>query len=119
MRLASAVKAELELLGKLGIRAPLVQMIIEDCRLVELGGQEDLNPTIVILVGHRVDEPGRPQIRFPTQTVGAVTSKLREKLSELKTCAGGIRVLSSAAPGTDIICHELCAELEIRSTICL
>lgn len=28
-------------------------------------------------------------------------------------------VLASAAPGSDILCHEVCKELEISSTICL
>jgi hypothetical protein len=45
--------------------------------------------------------------------------RLREKLAKLNESAGGIRVLSSAAPGTDIICHELCRGLGVKSTICL
>ena len=30
-----------------------------------------------------------------------------------------MRVLASAAPGSDILCHELCVELGIESTVCL
>jgi hypothetical protein len=30
-----------------------------------------------------------------------------------------VHVLSSAAPGSDILCHEICRELGIDSTICL
>jgi hypothetical protein len=73
----------------------------------------------VIVAGHRVDGPERKEIRFLESAVAAVKDKLREKLARLSQSAGGIRVLASAAPGTDVICHELCRELGIKSTICL
>ena len=46
-------------------------------------------------------------------------SRLKDELERLNQEPGGVRVLASAAPGTDIICHELCRELGIKSTICL
>src|SRR5262249_20872019 len=45
--------------------------------------------------------------------------KFGEKLTALNQGAGGLRVLASAAPGTDIICHELCREMGVKSTMCL
>jgi hypothetical protein len=114
-RFVGAAKAELELLATLGIRDKLAENIIK-----ELGIPIDAPPpAVVILAGHRVDEPGRSQIRFPESAILDVRNKLREKLDKLSKSAGGIRVLSSAAPGTDIICHELCRELGVKSTVCL
>ena len=115
LRFVSAVKAQLELWARLGIRTTLVEDIIK-----ELGSPSGDPPrAVVILAGHSIDEPGRGQIRFPGTAVPDVTERLRDKLAKLNKSAGGIRVLSSAAPGTDIICHELCRELGIKSIICL
>ena len=110
-----AAKGQLELFAKLGIKTALAEAII-----AELGSPVDEpRSSVVIVSGHRIDEPGRKEIRFPESAEAAVTSRLREKLAKLNQSAGGIRVLASAAPGTDIICHELCRELGIKSTICL
>jgi hypothetical protein len=110
-----ATKGQLALFAKLGIKTALANAII-----AELGNPVDApRSSVVIVTGHRIDEPGRKEIRFPESAAPAVKDRLREKLTRLHQGAGGIRVLASAAPGTDIICHELCRELGIKSTICL
>jgi hypothetical protein len=40
-------------------------------------------------------------------------------LEGLKAGGARVRVIASAAPGADILCHEVCKELDIDSTICL
>ncbi len=115
-----AAKGQLELFAKLGIKTALAEAVI--AQLDSTGGaapRDTPSSSIVIVAGHRIDEPGRNEIRFPERAVAAVKDRLREKLVELNQAAGGIRVLASAAPGTDIICHELCRELGVKSTICL
>jgi hypothetical protein len=115
VRFVDAAKAQLELWAGLGIRTTLAEDIIK-----ELGDpSRDPPRAVVILAGHRIDEPDRGQTRFPASAVPEVIDRLRKKLAKLNESAGGIHVLSSAAPGTDIICHELCRELGIKSTICL
>jgi hypothetical protein len=110
-----AAKGQLELFAKLGIKSALAEAII-----AELGSPLDApRSAVVIVAGHRVDEPGRAEIRFPESAVAAVRESLREKLARLNQRAGGISVLASAAPGADIVCHELCRDLGIKSTICL
>ena len=114
-----AVKGQLELFAGLGIKAALAEAIIAD---LDSGVGEpvpDAPRSIVIVAGHRIDEPGRPETRFPESAVPAVTERLREKLTRLNQSVGGVRVLASAAPGTDIICHELCRELGVANTIFL
>jgi tetratricopeptide (TPR) repeat protein len=108
-----AAKGQLNLFAQLGIRTELAQAII-----AALGNPVDAAPGVVIVAGHRIDEPGRAEVRFPETAVAAITAALRKKLAKLQT-NGGVRVLASAAPGTDIICHEVCRELGIKSTICL
>jgi hypothetical protein len=110
-----AAKGQLELFASLGFKAALAQVI-----LGELGAPASAAPpSMVIVAGHRIDEPGRGEPRFPDSVVSAVRNRLREELVRLNQGPGGIHVLASAAPGTDIPCHELCRELGIKSTICL
>ena len=116
-----AVKGQLELFAKLGIKTDLANAIITD--LTAAADPQPPNPqpaSIVIVAGHRIDELGRDRARFPDSAVLAVRDKLREKLAGLNKSPGGIRVLASAAPGTDILCHEVCqADLGLKSTMCL
>jgi hypothetical protein len=114
-----AAKGQLELFAHLGIKFDLANAII-----AELGSPVGTQPSgappaIIIVAGHRIDVPGRGGTRFPESAVPAVKDRLREKLASLGQKAGGVQVLASAAPGTDIICHELCRELKVKSTICL
>jgi hypothetical protein len=57
--------------------------------------------------------------RFPESAEAAIRDNLRERLARLNRQPGGICVLASGASGTDIICHELCRELQVKSTVCL
>jgi hypothetical protein len=114
-----AAKGQLELFARLGIRTELAEAIIADLESRVDASAPGAPPSIIIVAGHRIDEPGRREIRFPESAVPAVRQRLLEKLTRLNQSAGGVRVLASAAPGTDIICHELCRELGIKSTICL
>jgi len=115
-----AAKGQLELFASLGIRAELAKAIV-----VDLGAPADPKPAaappsaIVIVAGHIIDEPGRVPPRFPDSATATVKERLREKLTALNQGAGGLCVLASAAPGTDIICHELCREMGVKSTMCL
>jgi hypothetical protein len=115
-----AAKGQLELFASLGIKVDLAQAIIADLSGgVGAPASSWAAPPIVVVAGHRIDEPGRGEPRFPESAEVAVKTKLQEKLARLNQSAGGLRVLASAAPGTDIICHELCRDLGIKSTICL
>src|SRR4029079_19827698 len=74
---------------------------------------------VVIFAGHRVDEAGRPVLRFPRDREPQARNLIREALSKAKTGWKRIEVLASAAPGSDILCHEVCSELGIDSIVCL
>jgi tetratricopeptide (TPR) repeat protein len=114
-----AVRGQLELFASLGIKADLAKAILADLRMPVGASLSTASPSIVMVAGHRVDEPGRSETRFPESAAPAVPARLREGFQRLSQGPAGIRVLASAAPGTDIICHELCRELGVNSTICL
>jgi tetratricopeptide (TPR) repeat protein len=114
-----AVRGQLELFASLGIKADLAKAILADLRMPVGASLSTASPSIVMVAGHRVDEPGCSETRFPESAAPAVRARLREGFQRLSQGPAGIRVLASAAPGTDIICHELCRELGVNSTICL
>jgi hypothetical protein len=114
----AAAKGQLDLFAKLGVKAALAEAIIADLNSRSVA-PEPPTSSIVIVAGHRIDESGRPKPRFPVSAEPDVKRRLKEELARLNQEPGGVRVLASAAPGTDIICHELCRELDVKSTICL
>lgn len=114
-----AAKGQLQLFASLGIRAERAALVIKelDAYIESAKSVPDLH--LVVAVGHRIDEPGRPIPRFPADREQQARALFRRALEELKASGSNLRVLASAAPGTDIIAHELCSELYIESLICL
>jgi hypothetical protein len=113
----NAAKGQLELFASLGIRAKLADEIIRQVETIFGTQKADVEPHIVVFAGHQVDETGRGEPRFPAGRESHARKLIRAKLERLK--GEGVSVLASAAPGSDILCHELCRELGIKSTICL
>jgi tetratricopeptide (TPR) repeat protein len=116
--IADAVSGQLRLFSCLGVKSDIADAIIAD-----LAGPPTIvpgpPPSIVIVTGHQIDEPGRAEVRFPERAEPAVKDRLRGELKKLAQQPDGVRVLASVASGTDIICHELCRELGVKSTLCL
>jgi tetratricopeptide (TPR) repeat protein len=76
-------------------------------------------PGLVLLsTGHRIDAPGRAKPRFPQRLEPAVRAKLRETIGNLiKDQAGPVQGLAALANGSDILFHEVCAELGVRTEV--
>jgi hypothetical protein len=117
----NAAKGQLELFAKLGYKVELANEIISTIdALVVRPEADDLGELhMVIFSGHRVDEAGRAALRFPADREPRARDMIREALSKAKTGWKRIEVLASAAPGGDILCHEVCSELGIDSVVCL
>ena len=93
-----------------------------------LGGARDSSTTlsprnrIIVGTGHRVDAPGRKMPRFPNtdEAIAKARSWLRQELeTEKAKTTGAVSALGGAASGTDLLFHEVCAELNIASTVVL
>lgn len=63
----------------------------------------------VVVSGHMVDVPGRPQPRFPPRQVPRVAAKVREQLERWYVGAG-TTLLRGGARGADIIAAEAALE---------
>lgn len=115
-----AARGQLALFAALGIHEQIVQAV-----MAAIDGQKPLHQPnadkpvhLVVFAGHRVDEPGRTPPRFPEEQAPKAAERVREKLRELMENFQ-VRALASAAPGGDILFHEVCDELGIPSTLCL
>jgi len=117
-----AAKGQLQLFAQLGIKSDLANEIIRtiDARMTRpMKAEESKLLHQVVFAGHRVDEAGRKKPRFPAEREHNACDLIRKKLTKARDTGVQIQVLASAAPGSDILCHEVCRELSIDSTICL
>lgn len=114
-----AAKGQLQLFASLGIRAERAMGIIAELDAYVEPPKSVPGLHLVVAVGHRIDEPGRAVPRFPANREQQARSLIRSALEKLKASESALRVLASAAPGTDIIVHEACNDLGIESSVCL
>jgi hypothetical protein len=123
-----AAKGQLQLFALLGIKADLANEVIRTMdALVDHSEPDKVDRSepdkkvlhTIVFAGHRVDEAGREKPRFPPDRETRARDLIREKLKAVVDASTRVHVLSSAAPGSDILCHEICRELGIDSTICL
>jgi hypothetical protein len=115
-----AAKGQLQLFADLGVKADLAQQVI-----TAIDGHHEaqqlpaIRPLhVVLFAGHRVDAPDRVTVRFPALQESRARSLIRETLSGLGQ-DNRFLGLASAAPGADILFHDVCAELGVPSTLCL
>src|SRR5918994_5875071 len=66
-------------------------------------------PQAIVVSGHMVDRPGRPQPRFPPEQVPHVAAKVRDQL-ERWGVGPGTTLLTGGARGADIIAAEAALE---------
>jgi len=111
-----AVGGQLDLFAALGIKAELARRVIAEVGREE--AREGKPSHVVVFAGHRVDASGRKPPRFPPEKEARARELIREALIGL---AEGFRAdgMASAAPGADILFHEICGELGIPSVLCL
>lgn len=112
-----AAIGQLQLFAAIGLRAAIAEALIAALHRDELPAAAP--PHLVLFAGHQIDETGRRPPRFPAYTEEAARKLLREHLVRLRAQHGPLLLLASAAPGADILAHEICAELGIPTLLCL
>jgi hypothetical protein len=116
----NAAKGQLQLFESLGVKADLAATVIQQVDAYVQPPKADAGVHAIIFTGHRVDGPGRAERRFPADKESQARDLIRDALlQQLQASGPHLKVLASAAPGSDILCHEVCKELGIESHICL
>jgi hypothetical protein len=117
-----ATRGQLALFADLGVQADLAQKIITeiDGRFADRQPVERCKPVhLVVFAGHRIDAPGRSESRFPGGQEIQARGLIYETVKGLLDDEHAVIVLASAAPGADILAHEVCVELGVTSIVCL
>ena len=126
-----SAKGQLELFASLGIKADIAQQVIStiDQRFIyrkrfNFSEQEEKSPKpkyLIVFAGHLIDVPNRPQPRFPANKEAQAKDLIKAELEKIIQNREEFYYegLASAAPGSDILFHEVCQELSIPSKICL
>jgi hypothetical protein len=75
---------------------------------------------IILFAGHMLDQPGRVPPRFPPEKEEIARQAIRDKILAEQEATGGITYgIAGGAHGGDIIFHEVCAELGIKTELWL
>ena len=76
---------------------------------------------LLLFAGHRTDSPGRVPPRFPSEKKHLARTLLFEAVKQQLERHDTYKTIgmASAAPGADILSHQVCAELCIKTTLCL
>lgn len=115
--LVDSVRRQLEMCGDVGLFVGRV----EECLAVfpPSKGRDPHTPKRTILfTGHMVDDPARATPRFPPGQERAAAAAIRAELERLAgddaaSCAG----IAGGASGGDLLFHEACAALGVRSRL--
>jgi len=115
-----ATRGQLDLFRQLGHRAKAAHAVMQ---ALDRPDSRSASPRehLVVFAGHAIDDSGAPP-RFPAAAEDKARKLIAERLRLLQQgLAEGERltVLASAAPGADILVHEVCAELGVESRLCL
>jgi hypothetical protein len=123
-------RAQVEIFGSLGIFPENCQAALEAIGVQApapgAGPADAIVPPprdrVIVATGHRTDTPDRKSPRFPNtrEAIDKAKAWLREQIEAEKAATkGAISAIAGAASGTDLIFHEVCAELGIRTTVVL
>ena len=97
--------------GLEGLEAPLEQPAVADSPAAR----------VMVFSGHRIDPSGRQTPRFPASREEQARAMIRAAVAEERALAAQAPVegIAGGASGGDILFHEVCAELDIPTSVLL
>ncbi len=114
-----ATVRQLLIYQQLGIFAENIQAALQALPPVTFGVGK-IKTHMLLFTGHMIDRPGRPDQRFPPEKEKVVKDVIKEKVQKEQETAGGNLVgIAGGASGGDILFHEACAELGIKTQLYL
>lgn len=118
---SDSARYQILLYKRLGILLENVEAALENIPKVTLQEKAaEEAPRVILFTGHRVDAPDRQQPRFPPGKADLARTMIFDAVSEEKDkTEGPILGISGGASGGDILFHEVCNELGIRSRMYL
>jgi len=83
-------------------------------------GKHQVIKQCILFSGHQIDKEGRPEPRFPSSKELMVKNEIKKHVEAIKNSVSGELVgLAGGACGCDILFHEVCKELGVKSELYL
>lgn len=120
-----ATRRNLDIYRTLGLFEPGLGAALAQIDALAAGGKPPAAPgKLLMFTGHMVDAAGKPagQARFPNtpEAIERARGLIREAVqAELASAHGEVLGLAGGACGGDILFHEVCAELGVRTQLYL
>jgi hypothetical protein len=120
----SSVRDQILLFQSLNIRPTITAAALDAVNQLHAAQPEPERPelTVICFAGHRIDEPGRKSPRFPNtpQAEAEARRRIRDALEKQRAqVAGEILGIAGCASGGDILFHEECEDLKIKTQLYL
>jgi MinD-like ATPase involved in chromosome partitioning or flagellar assembly len=116
---ADAERRQLQLYERLGILTENVKSALEVLPPASVT-RELMKRRIILFAGHILDLPGRVPPRFPPEKEEIARQAIRDAILAEQKATGKITYgIAGGAPGGDILFHEVCAELGIKTELWL
>jgi hypothetical protein len=115
-----ATSGQLALFAQLGYRAEAARAVM-NAFASGTGSSKPGREHLVVFAGYRIDAYGAPP-RFPPASETKARMLIAEGLRTFiptPTSSETLTVLASAAPGADLLVHEVANELDVRCRLCL
>lgn len=116
-----AARNQLLLYQRLGILKDNTQAALNNiCAVEQKEETPPAAPRLILFTGHRIDAEGREKPRFPRDKEAQARAMIAEAvLNEKEKTKGNLLGISGGASGGDILFHEVCEELDIRTKMYL
>ena len=114
-----ATRGQLELFYTLGIKAGLGKIVLQEMDSLSKATEPLKHVHLVVFTDDIVDTRHTNSPRLPAASEVKARRLIRAKVETLRRGDEDLVVLASAAPGAEILMHEVCAELGVKSVLCL
>jgi hypothetical protein len=117
-----SIRDQVEIYRDLGILVENAEAALAVLPVAARQGTSKIHP--IVFSGHMIDASGRPHPRFPPDKEEVARKAIRDKVGEIKAAAekeDGVELLgiAGASDGGDLLFHEACQELGIRTHVLL
>jgi hypothetical protein len=117
-----ATRRQLELYRQLGVLTPNVEAALGTLPAGPTAEAEGAGtkPQVVLFTGHMIDVPGRKEPRFPPEKAEVARKAVEATLARELSRAGGVACgIAGGASGGDLLFHEACSTLGIKTQLFL